>query len=87
MSDWNPNYVAYATVQGRTPEAQLAHDRQGHEAGNALPFVLWISAQRRAFAQAHPEHWDAGGQAIRDLKAWGAWLQEQARIAAEGRAA
>ena len=42
MSNWNPNYVAYATVQGRTPDAQLAHDREGHETGNALPFMLWI---------------------------------------------
>ena len=46
---WNPRYVAFARSQGRTAEAQREHDREEWPGAAAVPFMLWIREQWRAF--------------------------------------
>lgn len=39
--DWNPRYILYSRANGRTPEAQQAHDRATHPTGWMVPFITW----------------------------------------------
>jgi hypothetical protein len=48
-ASWNPRYVAFARSQGRAPEAQREHDREQWPGAAAVPFMLWIREQWRAF--------------------------------------
>lgn len=76
MDAWNPYYAFFARSQGRSPEAQQAEDRRDQPEGNALPFILWISQERRRFQRAHPEAWDKSGDRIADHDAWARWLED-----------
>lgn len=37
----NPRYAAYAIAHGRTPEAQLAHDKERLPSACMMEFVFW----------------------------------------------
>ena len=52
-ADWNPRFVHYARVNGRTPEAQLEHDRAAMPGAHMVPFILWIGARWTDFRHAH----------------------------------
>lgn len=70
----NPRFIAYATAHGRTPEAQLEHDRETYPGGSMAGFILWIADRRRAFKARCPEAFV--GDLIRDQEAWTAFLQQ-----------
>lgn len=53
--NYQPRYLAYAKAHNMTPEAMLTHDEKEYPGGKMCGFILWISAQVRAFALAHPE--------------------------------
>lgn len=57
----NPRFVAYASANGRTPEAQLAHDAEAFPGGKMCGFIIWIGRQWRAWALAtkHPRAKDS----------------------------
>lgn len=40
--EYNPRYLAYCRHNGRSPEDQLAHDRERWPGGCMFGFVLWI---------------------------------------------
>lgn len=42
---YQPRYLAYCAVQGRAPEAQLAHDKDAWPGGSMAGFILWINAR------------------------------------------
>jgi hypothetical protein len=56
VTQYNPRYGHYARVHGRTPEQQLAADRQAYPGGAMVGFILWAQEQWRAFLAAHPEY-------------------------------
>ena len=75
MAAAQPRYVAYAAAHGRTPDAQLAADRQAYPGGRMAGFIVWVSQQLRAWRQIAkhvgpllPEH----------HAAFDAWLDELA---------
>ena len=45
----NPRYVAYARVNGRSCDQQLAHDRERWPGGLMTGFTLWIQKNARAW--------------------------------------
>lgn len=47
---WNPRYVHYARVHGRTPEEQAEHDKERWPGGHMVGFILWMSHVTRPFA-------------------------------------
>lgn len=49
----NPRWVAYAAAHDRTPEDQLAHDRERWPGGVMAGFTCWIQAQWQAWRQMH----------------------------------
>jgi hypothetical protein len=42
-TEWNPQYVQYAKVHGRTPDDMLAHDRERWPGGVMTGYILWVS--------------------------------------------
>jgi hypothetical protein len=40
--DWGHRYAAYAAAHGRSPEDQLAHDRENLPGGTMAGYLLWI---------------------------------------------
>lgn len=46
---WNWRYTAFARSQGRTAEAQRAHDRSGWVLAPTIPFQHWIGEMWDAF--------------------------------------
>ncbi len=44
---WNPKYVAYAAEAGRTPEAQMAHDKIHYPGGCMAGFIVWVSSKQQ----------------------------------------
>ena len=71
--DLNPRWVNYARVHGRSPEDQLAHDRDRWKGGSMCGFILWGRAQIAAFGKAHPEAFVVGGR-LADHAAYDRWL-------------
>ena len=71
---WNPRYVTFAKAHGRTPAAQLKHDKA--EGPSMLPFILWIGRARSAFQKKHPEAFAGTStlDGIMDYDAWDAFL-------------
>ena len=49
-------YLAYCAALGRTPEEQLAHDRQHHRGGVMAGYIVWISSQWARFEDMHHRH-------------------------------
>lgn len=45
MQTWNPRYVEYARLHGRTPEAMLEHDRREWPGGHMAGFILFTRAR------------------------------------------
>lgn len=74
----NPNYVAYATAHGKTPDAMMAHDRDAWPGGCMCGFITWMSEMKRAFLKTSPESF-LDRYTIRDYGAWAAFLQSVAR--------
>ena len=48
-SEWNPRFVAWANLHGRTPEEQIEHDREEWPGGCMTGFSLWIHGEARVF--------------------------------------
>ena len=53
---WNSRFVEYSKRQGRTPEAQLAADKEEWPESCMVGFILWIAEQWRAFDKATGGH-------------------------------
>jgi hypothetical protein len=70
---FQPYFVAYANAHGRTPEAQLEHDKAQFPGGCMCVFILWIGERKRTFYEATPEHFFDRGT-IGNHKAWGSFL-------------
>ena len=66
MTAWNPRYVAYSRVNGKTPEEMQASER------GMVGFMLWIGGQMVEFRKAHPEAFV--GSAIQDHAAFDKFL-------------
>jgi hypothetical protein len=50
MTDkFQPRYVAYATANGRTPDAMLAHDTKRFPGGKMAGFIVWMNEKWQAF--------------------------------------
>lgn len=69
---FNPRFANYARVHGRTPEAQLDHDRAAWPNASMLPFTEWNGDRIVEFSKEHPEAFTAGG--LSDHGAYDAWL-------------
>lgn len=69
----NPRYLAYCRAHGRTPEAQLEHDRKVWPGACMCGFILWINARLRAFEKQHPEA--MCGSNVHDQNEWTTYLQ------------
>lgn len=52
---WNPCFVAYAKVDGLTPNQVLERDYRRWPGGKMTGFMLWIAEQVRAFRKRRPE--------------------------------
>lgn len=50
VTEWSPEWVAYATAHDRTPDEQLAHDRARWPGGRMAGFLLWTAATWAAWA-------------------------------------
>lgn len=75
---WNPRFVAYAAMYGRTPEAQLDHDRVKFPGGCMAGFIammgkLWASWDKTHGHQPHHMRTEAEH---RDFDAWLATIVE-----------
>lgn len=46
--EWNPRFLAFARVHGRTPVEQLAHDDERWPGGRMAGFITWLGGQRSA---------------------------------------
>lgn len=85
---WNPRYVRFAEVHGRTPEEQLEYDEEQWPGGRMCGFICWMSQAKRAYLDT--EQWVTcigptrswrefkapGGDTIWDQKDWDRWLSE-----------
>jgi hypothetical protein len=47
--EWNPYFVAYARVHGRTTDEQMRHDEEAWPGGKMTGFTLWIREQWAAW--------------------------------------
>lgn len=43
----NPRWLAYCAANGRSPDAQAAHDEEAWPGGRMTGYILWISAKWR----------------------------------------
>lgn len=75
---WNPRYVVFATVHGRTPDEQAAHDRIRWPGGCMTGFQLWIAQSLRAFQdrykRTNPEYFI--DRRVCDAAAWDTFLRD-----------
>ena len=53
--EWNPRYVAYAKINGKTPEEMLEVDTVAFPGGKMCGFTLWIQANIRKFKEISPD--------------------------------
>ena len=51
-SNWNPFFVSYSISQGRTPEDQLAYDKEEWSGGCMAGFMLWADEKFREWKAA-----------------------------------
>lgn len=73
---YQPRYLAYCASQGRSPEAQLAHDRQEFPGGVMCGYILWIGAQWAAWDRL--VGWPKGApHSEPEHQQFDAWLAEQ----------
>lgn len=70
--DLNPRWVNYARVHGRTPDEQLAHDRERWKGGSMCGFILWGREMLPRFSREHPEAFMVGR--LIDHAAYDRWL-------------
>ena len=71
---WNPRFVNYARVHGRTPEDQLAADtRPGNDRPSMHWFVLWNGARLHEWMKLvnYPKEHDLGGRPTKAFAAFG----------------
>lgn len=68
----NPRFAAYAKAHGRSPGAQLKHDRSQYPGGSMCGFICWIQGRITAFRREHPEAFV--GDAIRNQAAFTRFL-------------
>lgn len=50
---FQPRFAAYARVHGRTPEAQIEHDKEAWPGGVMTGFVLWNNERWREWRAAN----------------------------------
>ena len=50
QKEWNPRYVAYAKVHGKTPEEMAVQEKNNHSR-----FIAWIGEKWRNFDNLYPE--------------------------------
>ena len=43
---YSENYLAYCADAGRTPDAQMAHDKAHYPGGSMAGFLVWMSGKR-----------------------------------------
>jgi hypothetical protein len=78
---WNPRFVHYARVHGRTPEEQLVADTHpGNDQASMHRFVLWNGARLYEFSGIQPNAFFSstarysGNNTLVDHAAYDAWL-------------
>jgi len=69
MNKWNPIFAAYAAAHGRTPAAQLDHDKEEWPGGCMCGFICWIAEKKAAFFRVCPEAF-VDRHLLYDLTAW-----------------
>jgi len=64
--NWNPRFVEYARVHGRTAEAQLAFDDERYPGGRMCGFILWNGDRLREWKKLvdYPCYCDYRGNPI-----------------------
>ena len=72
-ASYTREFIAYATAQGRLPDAQIEHDKAQYPGGCMCGFILWMSQKLTAFKRRHPEH--CVGDIISDHDAKCAFLE------------
>ena len=75
-TDFQPNFVAYATAHGKEPQAMLDHDSRKYPGGCMCGFILWISQMKSKFFMVRPDCF-LDRHAISNYPAWENFLQEQ----------
>ena len=75
-SVYQPRFLAYCLDQGRSPAAQLAHDRAEYPGGCMAGFIIWGNAQVAAFRGEHPQAFTGSGR-LADHPAYDQWLSER----------
>ena len=83
---YNPRYMNYARVHGRTPEEQLIQDRLDWPGGSAVGFTQWNNARLGEYAKVNPKAFfvgiltprdhHGGRPKLHDHEAYDAWLDQ-----------
>lgn len=71
---WNPRYVNYARVHGRTPEQMIRYDIEIYPGGKMTGFILWNRARIEEFKTTSPAAFFMGH--LTDHDAYDKWLDQ-----------
>lgn len=77
---WNPRYLNYAKSHGRSPEEQIAHDREKFPGGPGAGFILWNRSRICEYSKINPRAFTPGG-GLADHAGYDAWLSAYAEEA------
>lgn len=73
----NPNFIAYASSKGLTPEKCLLEDALQYPGGKMAGFILWMGDRFHEFDSMEGRIFGSGELWIRDDEKFSTWLQKQ----------
>jgi hypothetical protein len=73
-SEWNPQYVQYAKVHGRTPDDMLVHDRERWPGGIMTGYILWVSQVQQECFKEHPDWFYSGSGSLCNFEGWAGYV-------------